>query len=157
MKIKSIIQGNGSRLDKACMIGDTVSDIEQGQIAGGRRDDSAGARTCPSRTPRRTALADASRRLTKIRATSAVSRRGTGSPSIRAPSAQPVKTPPRYRTSTRIRSIRPPKYSLRLSVNSEPADKLPEKPYSAKSTNPDTEANRAILNLSERKHPRNVG
>ena len=34
VKIKSIIQGNGSRLDKACMVGDTVSDIEQGKIAG---------------------------------------------------------------------------------------------------------------------------
>ena len=34
VKIKSIIQGNGSRLDKACMVGDTVSDIEQAKIAG---------------------------------------------------------------------------------------------------------------------------
>ena len=34
MKIKSIIQGNGSRLDNACMVGDTVSDIEQAKIAG---------------------------------------------------------------------------------------------------------------------------
>ena len=34
VKIKSIIQGIESRLDKACMVGDTVSDIEQGKIAG---------------------------------------------------------------------------------------------------------------------------
>ena len=34
VKIKSIIQGNGSRLDNACMVGDTVSDIEQAKIAG---------------------------------------------------------------------------------------------------------------------------
>ena len=53
VKIKSIIQGNGSRLDNACMVGDTVSDIEQGKIAGGRRGDGAGARICPSRTPLR--------------------------------------------------------------------------------------------------------
>ena len=51
--IKSIIQDNGSGLGKACMVGDTVSDIEQGKIAGGRRGDGAGARTCPSRTPLR--------------------------------------------------------------------------------------------------------
>ena len=53
VKIKSIIQDNGSGLGKACMVGDTVSDIEQGKIAGGRRGDGAGARTCPSRTPLR--------------------------------------------------------------------------------------------------------
>ena len=53
VKIKSIIQDNGSGLGKACMVGDTVSDIEQGKIAGGRRSDGAGARTCPSRTPLR--------------------------------------------------------------------------------------------------------
>ena len=34
VKIKSIIQGIESRLDKACMVGDTVSDIEQGKFAG---------------------------------------------------------------------------------------------------------------------------
>ena len=51
--IKSVIQDNGSGLGKACMVGDTVSDIEQGKIAGGRRGDGAGARTCPSRTPLR--------------------------------------------------------------------------------------------------------
>ena len=34
VKIKSIIQENGSRLDNACMVGDTVSDIEQAKIAG---------------------------------------------------------------------------------------------------------------------------
>ena len=53
VKIKSIIQDNGSGLSKACMVGDTVSDIEQGKIAGGRRGDGAGARTCPKRTPLR--------------------------------------------------------------------------------------------------------
>ena len=53
VKIKFIIQDNGSGLGKACMIGDTVSDIEQGKIAGGRRGDGAGARTCPNRTPLR--------------------------------------------------------------------------------------------------------
>ena len=51
VKIKSIIQENGSRLDNACMVGDTVSDIEQAKIAGGSRG--AGARTCPNRTPLR--------------------------------------------------------------------------------------------------------
>ncbi len=51
MKIKSIIQDNGSGLGKACMVGDTVSDIEQGKIAGGRRSDGAGARTCPNGHP----------------------------------------------------------------------------------------------------------
>ena len=50
VKIKSIIQDNGGGLSKACMVGDTVSDIEQGKIAGGRRGDGAGARTCPNRT-----------------------------------------------------------------------------------------------------------
>ena len=53
VKIRSIIQDNGSGLGKACMVGDTVSDIEQGKIAGGRRGDDAGARTFPSRTPLR--------------------------------------------------------------------------------------------------------
>ena len=86
VKIKSIIQDNGSGLGKACMVGDTVSDIEQGKIAGGRRGDGAGARTCPPDTPA-DALTGASRRLTKLRAISAVPRQGAGSPAIRTPFA----------------------------------------------------------------------